>query len=87
MLRVSRDRSKQKQEVDYLQAMLDELRKSQELDKIHKSIPLDDNYLERLEEKFNKYDGLQYYESFERYLKVTVVPYLKKQNIDIGDLK
>ena len=79
--------NKQKEVVDPLLEMLNELRRSQELDKMHISIPIDDMYLDQLEKNFNKYNGLKYYESFERYLNIIVVPYLRKKNIEIGDLK
>ena len=78
---------KQKELVDPLLEMLNELRKSQEFDKMHMSITIDDMYLDQLEKNFNKYNGLEYYESFERYLNIIVAPYLQKQNINIGDLK
>ena len=79
--------NKQKEVVDPLLEMLNELRRSQELDKMHISIPIDDMYLDQLEKNFNKYNGLKYYESFERYLNIIVVLYLQKKNIEIGDLK
>ena len=79
--------NKQKEVVDPLLEMLNELRRSQELDKMHISIPIDDMYLDQLEKNFIKYNGLKYYESFERYLNIIVVPYLQKKNIEIGDLK
>lgn len=78
---------KQNEVVDPLLEMLNELKKSQEFDKMHMLIPIDDMYLDQLEKNFNKYRGLKYYESFERYLNIIVVPYLRKKNIDIGDLK
>ena len=79
--------NKQKKVVDPLLEMLDELRRSQEFDNMHRSILIDDMYLYQLEKEFNKYNGLKYYESFERYLNIIIVPYLQKKNIDIGDLK
>ena len=52
--------NKQKEVVDPLLEMLNELRRSQELDKMHISIPIDDMYLDQLEKNFNKYNGLKY---------------------------
>ena len=88
MLRGSRNRSKNKKEVDKLMELLDIYNKSQVpyVQKMHRLIPIDELYLERLEGNFNNYGGLKYYNSYEEYIKNTVVPYFKKQNT-IGDLK
>lgn len=87
MLRCARNRSRPKYEVDKLMELLNEYNNSQELQKVHRLIPINDMYLEQLEKNFNKYNGLEYYDSFEEYLNIIVVPYLKKQNIKIEELK
>lgn len=81
MLRGSRNRSKNKKEVDKLMELLDIYNKSQVpyVQKMHRLIPIDELYLERLEGNFNNYGGLKYYNSYEEYIKNTVVPYFKKQ--------
>ncbi|WP_270301836.1 hypothetical protein [Terrisporobacter petrolearius] len=89
MLRGSRNRSKNKKEVDKLMELLDIYNKSQVpcVQKMHKLIPIDNMYLERLEGNFNNYGGLKYYNSYEDYINNTVVPCLKKQKNRIGDLR
>lgn len=89
MLRGSRNRSKNKKEVDKLMELLDIYNKSQVpyVQKIHRLIPIDELYLERLEGNFNNYGGLKYYNSYEEYVKNIVIPYFKKQKNTIGDLK
>lgn len=81
MLRGSRNRSKNKKEVDKLMELLDIYNKIQVpyVQKMHRLIPIDELYLERLEGNFNNYGGLKYYNSYEEYIKNTVVPYFKKQ--------
>lgn len=80
---------KQKQAEDKLMELLNKYKESQVsyVQKIHKLIPFDDRYMERLEVNFNYYNGLKYYDSFEEYVNVLVVPYLNKQRIKIGDLR
>lgn len=89
MLRGSRNRSKNKKEVDKLMELLDIYNKSQVsyVQKMHRLIPIDELYLERLEGNFNNYGGLKYYNSYEEYVKNIVIPYFKKQKNTIGDLK
>lgn len=89
MLRVSRNRSKQKQESDKLIKLMNSYKKSQipYVQKMYKLIPFDNKYLQRLEGNFNNYSGLKYYGSFEEYVNILVIPHIKKQNIRIGDLK
>lgn len=89
MLRGSRNRSKNKKEVDKLMELLDIYNKSQVpyVQKMHRLIPIDKLYLERLEGNFNNYGGLKYYNSYEEYVKNIVIPYFKKQKNTIGDLK
>ncbi len=81
MLRGSRNRSKNKKEVDKLMELMDSYKKSQVpyIQKMHKLIPIDDIYLERLEGHLNNYNGLKYYNSYEDYINNTVVPYLRKK--------
>lgn len=89
MLRGSRNRSKNKKEVDKLMELLDIYNKSQVpyVQKMNRLIPIDELYLERLEGNFNNYGGLKYYSSYEEYVKNIVIPYFKKQKNTIGDLK
>lgn len=79
---------KQKQEEDKLMELLNKYTKSQVLyiQKMHKLIPLDERYMERLEGNFNNFGGLKYYGSFEEYVNILVIPYIKKGKIRIGDL-
>lgn len=81
MLRGSRNRSKNKKEVDKLMELLDIYNKSQVpyVQKMHRLISIDELYLERLEGNFNNYSGLKYYNSYEEYVKNIVIPYFKKQ--------
>lgn len=80
---------KDKKEVDKLMELMNSYKKSQVpyIQKMHKLISPDNKYFERLDGNFNNYGGLKYYNSYEEYIKNTVVPYLKKQKIGIGDLK
>lgn len=80
---------KEKKEVDKLIELMNSYKKSQVtyVQKMHKLIQIDDLYLERLEGNFNNYGGLKYYKSYEDYINNTVVPYLRKQKIGIGDLR
>lgn len=77
---------KEKKEVDKLMELMNSYKKSQVpyVQKMHKLIPIDNMYFERLEENFNNYGGLKYYNSYKYYINHTVVPYLKKQKIIIG---
>ena len=80
---------KEKKETDRLMELLNAYKESQVpyVKKMHMLIPIDDKYIERLEANFNNWGGLKYYNSFEEYINVLLVPYLLKQNIKIGDLK
>lgn len=80
MLRGSRNRSKNKKEVDKLIELLAIYNKSQVpyLQNMHELIPIDDMYFERLKGSFNNYGGLKYYDSYEDYISNTVAPYIKK---------
>lgn len=89
MLRCSRNRSKQKREVDKLIKLMNYYKNSEVsyVQKMHELIPFDNMYLQRLEGNFNNYNGLKYYTSFEEYVNILVIPHIKKQNTMIGDLK
>lgn len=80
---------KEKKEVDKLMELLNSYKENQVpyIKKMHMLINIDDVYIQRLERNFNNWGGLKYYNSFEEYLNVIVVPYLLKRNIRIGDLK
>ena len=80
---------KEKKETDRLMELLNTYKEHQVsyIKKMHMLIPIDDMYIEKLEKNFNNWGGLKYYNSFEEYRNVVVVPYLLKQNINIGDLK
>lgn len=80
---------KDKKEVDKLMELLNKYKAEQVpyVKQMHKSIPIDELYLKRLEGNFNKYGGLKYYNLFEEYLNILLVPYLKKNKIRIGYLK
>lgn len=71
---------KEKIEVDKLMELMNSYKKSQVpyVQKMHKLIPIDDRYWERLEGNSKNYGGLNYYDSYEEYIDNTVVPYLKK---------
>ena len=49
--------------------------------KMHMLINIDDMYIGRLERNLNNWGGLTHYDSFEEYLNVIVLPYLKEQQI------
>lgn len=80
---------KEKKETDRLMELLNAYKESQVpyVKKMHTLIPIDEMYIEKLEANFNNWGGLKYYNSFEEYINVLLVPYLLKQNIKIGDLK
>lgn len=80
---------KKKKETDKLMELLNTYKKSQVpyIKEMHTLIPIDDMYIERLEANFKNWGGLKYYNSFEEYINILLVPYLKKNKIEIGDLK
>ncbi|EGT4669064.1 hypothetical protein DFW37_17875 [Clostridioides difficile] len=69
--------------------LLNKYKKSQVpyIQKMHKLIPFDERYMERIEGNFNNFGGLNHYGSFEKYVDVLVIPYLEKSKIKIGDLR